>query len=272
MASTSVVLPWSTWATMATLRMSLRVGMAFVTPGSRGGKESGADRARPAPESTRGPDPGTSRNPPPAHAGRVRGVETAHSDLPTRKVRPWRIRKTVPDPSTGERSCNGPPLPVSRCRAWPRSWPHVGTPARAEGTPAPRRRSSWRGRQPRHPADQRRQPGDRRWTRSGVGATEDLRLQRLHLEEGPQRVRRTVRRGRGVHGVRHARRDGVEDAVQRRRLRRGRDRDAREHRQARTGQPDPAAQQDLPRHRRPTSCRRGSRTSTTWAASTRCRT
>ena len=26
-ASTSVVLPWSTWATMATLRMSSRVGM-----------------------------------------------------------------------------------------------------------------------------------------------------------------------------------------------------------------------------------------------------
>ena len=27
MASTSVVLPWSTWATIATLRMSVRAGM-----------------------------------------------------------------------------------------------------------------------------------------------------------------------------------------------------------------------------------------------------
>ena len=39
MASTRVVLPWSTWATMATLRMSLRVGMAFVTPGSKEGRD-----------------------------------------------------------------------------------------------------------------------------------------------------------------------------------------------------------------------------------------
>src|SRR5215469_13342788 len=30
-ASTSVVLPWSTWATIATLRMSLRVGMPVAS-------------------------------------------------------------------------------------------------------------------------------------------------------------------------------------------------------------------------------------------------
>ena len=30
MASTSVVLPWSTWATIATLRRSLRVALAMV--------------------------------------------------------------------------------------------------------------------------------------------------------------------------------------------------------------------------------------------------
>jgi hypothetical protein len=33
MASTMVVLPWSTWATMATLRMSWRVAMMWRTPG-----------------------------------------------------------------------------------------------------------------------------------------------------------------------------------------------------------------------------------------------
>ncbi|CAM5653317.1 hypothetical protein SGLAM104S_04611 [Streptomyces glaucescens] len=33
MASTMVVLPWSTWATMATLRMSWRVAIVRRTPG-----------------------------------------------------------------------------------------------------------------------------------------------------------------------------------------------------------------------------------------------
>lgn len=33
MASTSVVFPWSTWATMATLRMSWRVAIVRRTPG-----------------------------------------------------------------------------------------------------------------------------------------------------------------------------------------------------------------------------------------------
>ena len=108
---------------------------------------------------------------------------------------------------------------------------------------------------------------------AGVGATEDLRLQRLHLEEGPQRVRRTVRRRRGVHGVRHARRDG------RRRCSPTAPtstlvvhRDAREHRQARTGQAASSRSTRPTSPPPPTSCRRGSRTSTTWAASTRCPT
>ena len=46
MASTSVVLPWSTWAMIATLRMSVRWAMGAATegmrPGARGGPRSKA--------------------------------------------------------------------------------------------------------------------------------------------------------------------------------------------------------------------------------------
>jgi hypothetical protein len=47
MASTRVVLPWSTWATIATLRRSLRMAVAmdvFLTRGVRGGARDVARR------------------------------------------------------------------------------------------------------------------------------------------------------------------------------------------------------------------------------------
>ena len=47
MASTRVVLPWSTWATMATLRMSSRVRMGMGTRRAVGGYPPSAGRAGP---------------------------------------------------------------------------------------------------------------------------------------------------------------------------------------------------------------------------------
>ncbi len=44
MASTKVVLPWSTWATMATFRMSSRVFMGLVDPTGRDARPVTAQR------------------------------------------------------------------------------------------------------------------------------------------------------------------------------------------------------------------------------------
>src|SRR2546421_588819 len=60
MASTRVVLPWSTWAMMATLRRSERVGMIPILPGRRRGpgrKPKPVQVAAPPPTGPQGPPP-----------------------------------------------------------------------------------------------------------------------------------------------------------------------------------------------------------------------
>ena len=91
-------------------------------------------------------------------------------------------------------------------------------------------------------------PADRGRPVARGRTAQDLRLQRLRLEEGAEPVRRPVRRRRRVHGLRHAGRDGGEDAVERLGLRHPGHRHARERRQAGAGRADPAAQQDVPAH------------------------